>query len=120
MGRSGTGWDVQVVEIMGHNVQSAAHAGRSIVEERKDEVHAVASHLEENKTLSGFEIRETIHNVREKTQEVEIVFEMPNGDRQKIEKQKARKGIVVFEKKWLEPQEKEKSPTSQHEVALAA
>lgn len=115
MGRSGTGYDMHIVTLMGVNPDSAARAGRSVIQQHSEEVAAVASELQEKGTLSGHEIKEIIRKVENKTQEVQIVFEV-NGKRQVIEKQKSEKGIVVFRREWI----KEKPVTTQNEVDLAA
>lgn len=120
-GRRGTGWDIYLVGAMGHNVGSASKTGSNIVEANPHLVNAVAKKLDANKTLDGFDVDEAMRKAEEdrRKQEVEIIFEMPDGTRQKIEKQKAENGIVVFERKWLpEPKKQEKASTSQHEEDL--
>ena len=71
-GCSGTGYDVSVLAIMGHDPDSLASAARSVLIGHEGEVHAVASLIEINGSISGYEAKEIMGRVNDPEAEIKI------------------------------------------------
>jgi hypothetical protein len=64
-GHSGTSWDVYITTRMGVNTQTASSTAVAIVNENYHQLNPVAVALEENRTMSGTEIRSVIREADE-------------------------------------------------------
>jgi hypothetical protein len=83
MGASGTGYDVYIAGLMG-NAGGAESAARGIINSNMDKVRAVASKLEEVKTLTSVDIFRAIDEVdHPKPQPATLFIENENGDQSK-------------------------------------
>ncbi len=62
MGCDGTGHDVAVIRMMGHDPGSAAWAARELLVRHEEEINAVASSIEANGSISGRQVEESMEN----------------------------------------------------------
>lgn len=99
-GEDGTGWDVRAaISITGGNIGPASNVAKSIVNENAEEVEEVASVLEEKKTISGYEVKQAIDNVRNKRkvgEKATLFIKSPEGFEQRIPDVDVRNGIVIL------------------------
>ncbi len=73
MGCDGTGHDVAVTAMMGHDPESVASAARSHLAPLAEEIHAVASLIETRRTISGYEARMAMDMVANPKVQIEII-----------------------------------------------
>lgn len=99
-GRSGTSYDVFIIGLMGVSVGSAASAAQSILRGNQEHVEAVASELEDKRTLSGEEIRQVMTDV-EKGKEVVVFIRSPKGEEQRISERSRHKAPVEIPKELV-------------------
>lgn len=119
IGHGGTGHDMRVAGILTRNPDRAAKLGAKIAKESTEEIHAVASALEEKKTLTTKDVAAAMDKAQRQEKEVTITIEKPDGTTETVEKQKSEKGIVVFDKSWVTYQAPTKD-AKRSDFALAA
>lgn len=119
IGHGGTGHDMWVAGRLSGNPDRAAKLGAKIAKQSKEEIHAVATALEEKKTLTTKDVAEAMDKAQRQEKNVTITIENPDGTKKTIENQKSEKGIVVFHRSWVEP--KTSAPEDEKtDFALAA
>lgn len=72
LGYGGTGHDLAVLRMMGYDPESVASDARRELAGREGEIHAVASELALNRTISGFRVKAAIERYRNPMVKVEI------------------------------------------------
>lgn len=114
IGCEGTGWDMFLTEhILGVDPGSAKSAARSALSGKEEEMHEVATILEERRTIGQRDVEKARENVRRKREgrhpiEVEIIS--PTGQRKSFKMESSR-GEVKIEDGLLKFPE----PTAQEE-----
>lgn len=76
-GCGGTGHDLAVLRILGHDPSSLAWAARNVLSGHDDEIYAVSSLIEERGRISGFEAKEAMKKASDPEADVELIS--PNG-----------------------------------------
>ncbi len=106
MGSGGTGHDMRLIELHGHDTGSAASAARSILSNLHEEVHAIASVLQEKGEISGYEAEEIMDEVANPEAEIKVIG--PDGkERSFVSKvRKGEKHIITI---GLENEKKDKN-----------
>ncbi len=102
-GCSGTGHDVHIVGAMGHDIDSVSSIARSIIANNYDQVEAVALHLEEKRTISGYDVLGAMHGVtkEKKTSEKATVFmKAPDGS-ERLAKVDVQNDKVMVPGEWM-------------------
>lgn len=102
-GCSGTGHDVHIVAMMGIDVRAASSAALGVVGQNRQEIGAVASLLEEKKTITGSDIEASIREVGEKKKghEKAIVFIKAADGSERSLKTDMHGGIVMIPGEWI-------------------
>lgn len=98
-GASGTGHDVFIASLMVPNISSAENVARSIVYNNKEKINEVATDLEENKTMSGSQVKAAMDRVDKKKVEGDkatVFIKNPDGFEQRIPDLDIRDGIVIL------------------------
>ena len=102
-GCSGTGHDMHIVAMMGHDKGSAASAALGVVGQNRQEISAVASLLEEKKTISGSDIDHTIREVSQKKngqEKATIHIKAPDGSEQTLQAE-AQNSTIMLPGEWI-------------------
>ncbi|GEM_PF-3363308 len=104
-GHSGTSHDMKIVEFMGVSPSAASNAARNIIGRNSHKVEAVASHLQDNKSLSGFEVRNTMSDAEEELRnpvyEAIVTVKNPLGEVRKFDRIEARNSTVMVPGEWV-------------------
>ncbi len=116
VGHKGTSHDMRVATFISGNPEEAAKIGKKIAEKNEDKISAVASELESKKNLSGNEVRTIMDKAERQEKKVNVVIENPDGTKKEIKNQTSERGVVVFDRKWVQPQ----IPTTDAKFGLAA
>lgn len=106
MGKAGTGHDVFIAGIIG-NAGAAESVARGIINSNMDKVEAVASVLEEKRTIGSGEIHSAIDEIKNpKPISVTLFIESPTGEQRK-ERVEVRDNIVMVPGVWVNVSEKQ-------------
>lgn len=101
MGSGGTGHDVFIAGIIG-NAGAAESAARGIINSNMDKVEAVATVLEENRTIGSGEINSAINEITNPKPRMATLFiETPTGEQIK-ERVEVRDNIVMVPNVWYQ------------------
>ncbi len=94
-GDGGTGHDVLMIVLSGHDLGAAMNAARSALSGMDKQVHAVAAELEERGTLMGADI-ERIMKLVENGQEIVIEITSPKGKKETRNKSGVKGDTVML------------------------
>lgn len=64
-GSSGTGWDIFLVKRRGSSVDNAISAAKDLINKNDDKIRAVGNALDENKTMTHYDIKKVMDQVDE-------------------------------------------------------
>lgn len=103
IGHGGTGHDMRVAGILSDNPDRMAKLGAKIAQQSHEEIIAVASELEDKKTLTDEDVESAMDRAQRQEKEVTITIKKPDGTTETIDKKKSEKGIVVFDSEWVSP-----------------
>lgn len=98
MGHDGTGWDMTLVQAMGHDAGSVANVARDIAGKSQEIIQEVASHLDNNGSLSGNRIHDIVQDVQ-KGEKVKVTIHDADSGETTVEELRARDGILMFPRK---------------------
>ena len=105
MGHRGVGWDLFLAQhVMGVHAESAKSQARAVLSGQEEEMHEVASLLEERKTIGQPDVDEARRNVRNRREgifPVEVSIQSAHGELQ-IHKTESYHGKVLVPGEWLE------------------
>lgn len=101
MGKSGTSHDVYIASLFA-NAGAAESAARGIINSNMDKVAAVASSLEEKKTITGSDIDRVINEVKNPKPQIATLFIESQDGRQVKEKVEVRDNIVIVPEQLIE------------------
>jgi hypothetical protein len=94
MGASGTGYDVYIAGLMG-NAGSAESAARGIINANLDKVEAVATVLEEKRTINSSDISNAIDELKNPKPKIGTLFVEDKNGMQRKEKVEVRDNVVI-------------------------
>lgn len=102
MGHDGTGWDMMLVEAMGHDAGSAANVARNFAEKNQEIIQEVASHLDNNGSLSGNRINDIVQDLQ-KGEKVKVTIHDAITGETTTEELRATDGILMFPRREYDP-----------------